>query len=82
LKRKALMPIIPKENSKIKMRSQLMILFSKFPLFVALTGSSLDLDLPSENAANILKEVLDVDEELYQHVIKRELSVSGKKFSL
>jgi len=40
------------------------------------------MDLPNEEASSIVKQTLEVDEELYADVIKREITIKGKSFKL
>ena len=40
------------------------------------------MDLPSEEASSIVKQAIEVDDELYADVIKREITIKGKNFKL
>jgi len=42
----------------------------------------LELTIPNPEAAEILKQVLEVDDELNADAVKREINVQGNKFHL
>jgi hypothetical protein len=47
-----------------------------------ITFSKLDIELPDEQASDILRHALEVDEELYSDIVKREIVVKGTTFRL